>query len=174
MPVLHKGLERIKAPDALGIRTRNDAAILVVVGGDGPAHLLGELFGLFLRVDGAHGLRRVLEGRIFGINLSLGEHGGDRGGLRDEVDELLLDQVADHADGLCAENVERVHRNFLVRIVLKRDEADLRAVAVRDHEFVAFIGLGDLFASDAHVGLLDVAAHGFAAFLKGVAAESDD
>lgn len=116
----------------------------------------------------------MLEGRILRIHLGLREHGGNRGRLRNEVDELLLDQVTDHANGFSTEHIKRVHRNFLVRVVLECNETDLRAVAMRDHKFVAFVGLCDLFACDAHVGLLNVAAHGFAAFLKSVSAQSDD
>ena len=108
------------------------------------------------------------------INAGLGEHRGKLGGFRHEIDKLLLNHVADHADRLGADHVERIHRHFLVGVVLQRQQADLRAIAVRNHEFVAFIGLGNLLAGDADVGALIFAAHRFAALEKGIAAESNN
>ena len=136
--------------------------------------MLGELFGFFLVVDGADGLRRVLEGGIFRVNLRLREDRRERGGLRHVVDEFLLDHVADHADRFSTDHVERIHRHLLVGIVLESKKADLRAVAVRDHELVAFVGLGDLLAGEGNVFALVFAEHRLTALQKGIAAQSNN
>ena len=55
---------------------------------------------------------------------------------RQQVAELLLDHVADHAFGLSAEHVQRVSLARLVRGALQRQQPDLRAVAVADDELM--------------------------------------
>ena len=56
------------------------------------------------------------------------------------IGELVLqrldEQVADHSLALCAEHVEGIRQNALVRIGFECEQADLRAVAVRDHELM--------------------------------------
>ena len=54
----------------------------------------------------------MLERRIAGIDLDHREQRGERALERQQVAELLLDHVADHAFGLCAEDVERVRRDL--------------------------------------------------------------
>ena len=174
MTGFNESLEALETEDALGFGARHDAAELVVVRSDRPAFLGGEGFGFFLRVDGAHGLGGVLEGRILRVDFRLREDVAERGALRNEVGEFLLNHVADHPEGFGADHVERVHRNGLVGVVLKGEKTDLRAVAVGDDEFVPFVGLGDLFAGRTDVGALVLGGHGFAALQKGVAAESDE
>jgi hypothetical protein len=52
------------------------------------------------------------------------------------VSELLLDDVADHPFRLCAEHVQRIGVDRRVCGSLKREQPDLRPVAVRDDELV--------------------------------------
>ena len=53
-----------------------------------------------------------------------------------QVAELLLDHVADHALRLRAEDVERIGLVFGCTRRLQREQADLRAVAVADHDLM--------------------------------------
>ena len=125
--------------------------------------LFGELFGLFFFVDGANRFCRMLESRIIRIDLGLRENGGQSGGFWYVVDEFLLDHVPDHADGFCANHVQGIHRNFLIRIVLQRKQPHLRTVAVRDNKFITSISLGNLSAGQRYVFTLVFTEHRFAA-----------
>ena len=93
---------------------------------------------------------------------------------RQEVAQLLLDHVADHALGLGAEDVERIGLDLLVRGALEGEQADLRAVAVRDDQLVLVGDRGQLLGRDAHVRALLLGGHRLAALEQRVAAQRDD
>lgn len=50
----------------------------------------------------------------------------------------------------------------------------MRAIAVGNHQLVAFVDLGDLFGGDTDIGPLIVCGHGFTTAQKGVAAQCND
>ncbi len=87
-------------------------------------------------VDRTDELGRILEAGIVRIDLDHRQQRGERHLERQQVAELLLDHVADHALGLRAEHVERIGLVRLVRGALQRQQADLRAVAVADDQLV--------------------------------------
>ena len=103
------------------------------------------------RIDRADRLARIGERRVVGVDLDHREQRGQRALERQPIAELLLDQVADHALGLGAEHVERIHRDRLVRAALEREKPDLRTVAVRDHELVRQRDRSEVLARDRHV-----------------------
>ena len=51
--------------------------------------------------------------------------------------KLDLQHVADLAGGLGVQHVERIRLGLRVGVAHERQQSDLRAVAVRDHELVA-------------------------------------
>ncbi len=73
--------------------------------------------------------------------------------------ELLLDDVADHALRLGAEDVERVGLDVLVGRSLERQEPDLRPVAVRHDELVVRRDPGQRLRRDPDVGPLVLGGH---------------
>ena len=93
---------------------------------------------------------------------------------REQVADLLLDEVADHALGLGAEHVERIGLDVLVGGALQREQADLRAVAVRDDELVVAGDPRESARGDPDVRALVAGGHRLAPLEQGVAAESDD
>ena len=141
--------------------------------------MLGELgVGLLLGHEGADGLGGVLEAGVVGVDLDLGDHGGDVPTLEVAVHghaEGLLQVVADVALAHGAALGE-VDLGELLGVDLVGggegvlDHADLRAVAVGDDDLVAH-------ADDLEQGrrggadLCDLLFRGVA---KGVSAEGDD
>ena len=93
---------------------------------------------------------------------------------RQDVAQLLLDQVADHPLGLGAEDVEGVGLDLVVGGRLQRQQADLRAVAVRDHQFVLAGEGRERAGRDAHVLALHLDRHRLAPLEQGVAPQADD
>jgi len=94
------------------------------------------LAGLSLGVDRADELARVRERRIVRVHLGHGQDRGDRLLEGQTIAELLLDDVADHSFGLCAEDVEGVSRRVVVGCGLQGQQTDLWPVAVRDHQLM--------------------------------------
>ena len=82
-------------------------------------------------VDRADRLGRPLEGRIGAVDLDHGQQRRQMALERQLVAELLLEHVADHPLGLRAQDVERIGVDRCVGRALERQQADLRAVAVR-------------------------------------------
>ena len=108
----------------------------VAVGLDGPALVGGEGLRLGLVVDRPDELRRVAEGRVVGVDLDHRQDRRERQLERQQVAELLLDEVADHPLRLGAEHVEGIGLDVLVGLALERQQPDLRAVAVGDDQLV--------------------------------------
>jgi hypothetical protein len=115
---------------------------------------LASFASLLLIVDGADRLGRIRESRILAIDLDQGQQRGQALLERELVAELLLDQVADHALGLGAEQVERVRVDGRVGGALQREQPDLGPVAVRDHELVLERHRSQRLAGHARVGTL--------------------
>src|SRR6185295_1551440 len=108
-------LDRLDAEDLLREGGWDDAPEAVAVGPEVPALLVGEPFGLLLRVDRSDRLRRVAERGVVALDLDLRQQRREALFERQLVAELLLDQVADHPLGLRAEHVERIRVDFGVR-----------------------------------------------------------
>jgi hypothetical protein len=68
---------------------------------------------LVFAVDRADELCRVVERRVRRVDLSHAEDRGDRLFERQQVAQLLLDQVADHPVGLRPQDVERIGRHLV-------------------------------------------------------------
>ena len=108
-----------------------------------PALLRGKRLRLVLGVDRPDELGRVREGRVVRIDLDHREDRRKRDLEGKEVAELLLDEVADHALRLGAEDVERVRVDLGVGRALQGEQPDLGAVAVRDDELVITCHAGE-------------------------------
>ena len=93
---------------------------------------------------------------------------------RQPVLEFLLEDVADHPLALGAEDVEGVRRHLRVRLCLESEQADLRPVAVRQHDIVSRGQLGDRGHRLACVLPLDLGRQRLAAAEQRVPAEGDD
>ena len=130
--------------------------------------------GLGRGVDRADGLGRVAERGVVLVDLDHGQQGGDPLVRWEQVAELLLDQVADHALGLRAEDVQRVGVDLLVRRSLEREQTDLRAVAVRDDQLVVGRQRGERPACGSHVHTLVLCGQRLTPAEEGVAAQRDD
>ncbi len=72
-------------------------------------------------IDRADELGRLGERGIVRVDLCHGEHRGERLLEGQQVAQFLLDQVTDHALGLCTEDVEWVRRGLVVRRCLQRE-----------------------------------------------------
>ena len=160
--LLEQPLDLAQLEDALGLGRRHHPPEVVAVGLEGPALLLGHAVGRFLVIDGADGLGRVLEGRVGRVDLDHREHRGQRLLEGHEVAQLLLDEVADHALGLGAEDVERVGRHLLVGRTLEGQQADLWSVAVGDDQLVLVGDRRQLDAGGPDVLALVLGGHGLA------------
>ncbi|MCY1430784.1 hypothetical protein D9M71_467390 [compost metagenome] len=171
---LQQPFHRTDLEDPLRSRTGDNAPELVAIWRDMPAFFLGQGFGFLFRVDRADGLGRVLEGRVLRVHFDLGEDGGERDLEGQQVAHFLLDHVADHAFGFGAEHVQRIGGDLVIGGALQGQQANLRAVAVGDHQFVAGLHLGDLLRRDLHIHALIVSGHGLATAQQGVTAQSDD
>ena len=72
----------------------------------------------------------MLEGRVRGIHLDLGQQGRATALRWQQVVQFLFDQVADHAFGLGIQDIQRIGLLRLVGVTLQGQQADLRSVAV--------------------------------------------
>ncbi len=90
---------------------------------------------------------------------------------RQQVAQLLLDEVADHPLGLRAEDVEGVRLRLPVRRRLQREQADLRTVAVADDQLVLKRDRRERLAGQPDFEPLALHRHGLAAALQGIASE---
>ena len=124
-------------------------------------------------VDRPDRLRRPREGGIGGVDDDLRQERRDlpTGEL---VPQALLEEVADHALALGAENVERVGADAGVGLALEGEEPDLRAVPVRDDDVVSPGELGHGPHGDADVPLLDRGLGGLTAPEQRVPTEGAD
>ena len=91
-----------------------------------------------------------------------------------QVAELLLDHVADHALGLGAQDIERIGLVGLVGGTLEREQADLRAIAMADDQLMLGGNRRQRLRRDMDVCALRLRRHRLAALEQRVAAESDD
>ena len=98
----------------------------------------------------------------------------DRVLVIDRVVELELDDVADLALALGIEHVERIRVAAAVRVLLEREQPDLRAVAVRDDEARALGHGAERLRGRARGAQLVGGGGRLAAPQQGVAAEGDD
>lgn len=168
-------LDRADFEDAFRSRAGHHATELVAVRGNRPAFFSGEFFRFRLGVHRADGFGRVLECGVVGVDFDLGQERGEGHLEVQQVAQFLFDDVADHAFGFGAEHVQRIRRHRGVGRRLQRQQADLRTVAVGDHQFVAGMDLGDLFRGDPDVGALIVRVEAESIhIIREVAAEFDN
>ncbi|MNR03388.1 hypothetical protein D3C85_1192780 [compost metagenome] len=172
--LVQQPLDRTDLEDALGFRAGHHAAELVAIGGNRPAFFGGQCFGFGLGVDRADRLARVLERRVVGVDFNLGQEGRERHLEGQQVAQFLFDDVADHAFGFGTEHVQRVRGDGGVGRSLQRQQADLRAITVSDHQLIARVDLGDLLSGDPDIGALIVRSHGFTTTQEGVTAQGND
>jgi hypothetical protein len=125
-------------------------------------------------VDRADELRRFIERRVVAIDLDHREDRGERDLRREEVSQLLLDQVPDHPLRLRPEDVERIRLDVLVGGCLEGEQPDLRTVAVGQHHLVVLGHWSDRPGRGPDVVALHVDGHRFTALEQGVATESDE
>ena len=79
--------------------------------------------------------------------------------------KFLLNHVADHASGLGAQHIQWISLIRLVGCALKRQQADLRTVAVGDHQPMAGVNqLGQRTRRLLNIGALVHRGHWLAAF----------
>ena len=110
-------------------------------------------------IDRPDRLGRVAERGVVAVHLDHRQQRGERLLERQQVAQLLLDDVADHRLGLRAEHVEGVGRDVVVRRGLQRQQPHLRTVAVRDDDLVARGHGGDALGRDPDVGPLVLRGH---------------
>ena len=126
-----------------------------------------------LGVDRADRLRRRAEGGVVSVDDDLRQD-RDRRPSGQAVPEFLLEHVADHALALGAEDVERVRRHVGVGERLQRQQPDLRAVSVGEHDLVRRGKRGDRRHRVARVAALHLRAQLLASPEQRVSAEGDD
>src|SRR5581483_856597 len=166
-------LDRCELDDPERLGRRDDAAEAVAVPCDRPAPLVREPTRFALLVHRPDRLRRRGEARI----QCRDEHARrDRHDLafRQFVLQRVGEEVADHALRLGNEHVERVRSDVAVGLAFEREQSDLRAVAVRDHELVVGCGRGERGGGGEDVAPLDLRLRRLAAAKQRVAAECDD
>ncbi len=127
-----------------------------------------------LVVDGADELGRIGESRVVRVDLDHREDRRKRPLDRQQVADLLLDEVADHALGLGAEDVKRIGLNVPVRGTLEREQPDLRTVAMGNDELVLAGDPRERGRRNPDIGPLMPGGHRLAPLQEGVAAERDD
>lgn len=125
---------QIRNGDRLG--RGHDAPPPVAVAPDGPAARPGDGPRLGFLVEWADEFRRVVEGRIAGVDLDLGQERRNRCAVAQRVLQFLFDQIADHSLGSGVEDIQRKGDFGPVCGLLQGQQADLRAVAVGHHEAV--------------------------------------
>ena len=146
---------------------------MVPVGRDRPPAFGGEPLGRVAVVDRADRLRRPREGRVVTVDDHLGEQGGDRPAA-EGVEQLLVEQVADHSLRLGPQHVERVRRDGVVSIALQGEQPDLRAVAVGHDHLVVPSEVGDRLDGRRDVAALRGGVGRLVAPQQCVASECDD
>ena len=174
-----EGVDGADFDDFLGQRRSDDAAPAPAgVFLDDVAVFFGGVFRLFFSHEMANRFRRILESRVFRVDADLGDHGSD-GNVEDVAvvhffAQGILQVIADVS--LAHGDADRQRRVGLVRIFPAQgghgvvDHADLRAVAVGDDDFTAFLD-----EIDDGLGCRLDGQHLFVQCIsQGVAAEGDD
>ncbi len=169
--MLEQPLDRAQLEDPLRLGRRDDAPPRLAVLLEHPRFVGGQPIRVRLRIDGPDEFRRVLEGRVGGIDFDHREHRRHRPLERQDVAELLLDHVTDHPFGLRAEHVERIGLDLLIRCALQREQADLRPVAVPHDELMLHRDGRERFRGGSDVEPLVLRRHRLAAAEQCVAAE---
>src|SRR4051794_10816277 len=111
--VLHQPADRLELEDPPRVGRGDDAPPSVAVGSYRPSPRLGEHLGGGRLVHGPDRLRWMLERRVGRIDLDLRQQRGDLA-RRQDVHQLLLQEVTDHPLALGAEDVERIRLHTCV------------------------------------------------------------
>ncbi len=170
----HRGV--LVAEHLQRLRARHDAAPAAAgVRRDVPAAGLGEALGLLLAVERPDGLGRVREGPVVEVDQHARQQHGDRH-RRVQGGERALQQVADLPLGGRDQRVQRQRRGLLLaERLLQQQRADLRAVAVGQHDLVALRAQRQHRLRDlAHVGELLVPGPDLPGLHDRVPADRDD
>src|SRR5215469_10088594 len=135
VPVKQPG-DRLDLHDAFGLGRGHHPPPLGTVLPERPALPGGQFVGGLLVIDRADELGGAGERRVLRVHH---DHGQQRRHLvlwRQEASQFLLDQVADHPLGTRVQDIQRVRLGAVVGLGLQRQQANLRAVAVDDHNAV--------------------------------------
>ena len=151
----------------------HDAPPALAVARDREAARLGQGVRRRRVVHGPDRLRGRGEGRVVGGDEGLG-HERDDAQRRVGLQQRLLQEVADHADGLGADDVERGWPRAGVGLALEQQMADLRAVAEGQDELVVARERYERRGGGAEVAPLHVGRDLLTAARQGVAAQGGD
>ena len=113
--LLEQPLDRAVLEDPGRRRGGDDATPALTVEPELPAVLCLQLSRVRLVVARPYELRWVVEGWVVGIDLDHGQDRRERNLERQQVAELLLDEVADHSLRLGGEDVQRIGLDLRVR-----------------------------------------------------------
>jgi hypothetical protein len=81
------------------------------------------------------------------------------GALRQGIHQLLLNQIADHPFGFCAQDIERPGCLRIVGLALKGQQPDLRTVAVGDDDLMVTRKVCKGVRREPHIGKLRRSRH---------------
>ena len=129
---------------------------------------------LFRSVDGADEFLRVLERHVLRVDLDHRQQGRERCLRRQQIAQLLLDHVADHALGLRTEDVERVGIDLRIRFRLQREQSNLGPIAVRHDDPMLRDYRCDGVRRPLYVSALNIRCHRLVATQQRVAPQRDD
>ena len=172
-PAVQQPSDRLDLQDLPGPGRRHHPAPGGAVLPEGPALLGGQLVGVVLGVHRPDELGRMGERRVGRVHHDHREQGGHLLSRRQQVPQFLLDQVADHALGARVQHVQRVGLGALVRLGLKGQQADLRAIAVGHHDAVVGGQRRDRAGRDPDVVSLHLGGHRLTAPQQRIAAQGD-
>ena len=127
-----------------------------------------------LVVDRTDELRRIVERRVRRVDLDHRQDGRERHLDGQEVAELLLEDVADHALGLGAQHVQGVGLDLGVGGGLERQQPHLGPVAVRQDQLVLARHRRQRRGGRLHVAPLRLGGHRLAPLQQRVAAQGHD
>src|SRR6476469_2589357 len=166
--VLEQPPDRPDLEDVPRLGRRHHPPPAVAIRLEHPALRRTQRVRLVLRVHRTDELGRVVERRVVHVDLHHGQQRRQRRVGRHRVAQLLLEDVADHAFGLRAEDVEGVRRR------LQRQQPDLVTVPVGEDQLVLLGHGGQCGRGRPHVEALVLRGHRLAALKQRVPAQCHD
>ena len=165
--------QRRELDDRARLRRGHNTPVTRSIRRDRPAPLSGEPLRRHAVVDRADRLGRPRECGIVAIDDHLRQQRRDRPAA-ERVDQLLIEQVTDHALRLGAQYVERIRGDRLVGVALQRQQTHLRPVAMGHDHLVVGREIGDRSDRGRDVAALRVGVGGLAPPQQGIASERDN
>ena len=173
--LIQQQAQHTQVRNVLRLWRRHDAPPFVAVLRDAPTGRGGTCFGLFAGIDRADELAGCLKRRVIRVDNNLRQQRGHGMRMVQCILQLLLDHVADHADGFRTQHVERKCLVGFVSRTLKRQQPDLRPIAVGHDQRVP--GAHDFCQCSGRspdVGALIVCRQGLSPLQQGVPAKRCD